>query len=76
MGRWQLHLSPLAVSAVLARGDGSFRKWLAQLVKAELIILDDWGLEGLTPGQCTDLLEVMDDRHRCLSTLLSRRPIF
>lgn len=60
----------------LARGDGSFRKCLVQLAKTELIILDDWGLEGLTSSQRTDLLEVMDDRHGTASTIItSQLPI-
>jgi hypothetical protein len=33
-------------------------------------ILDDWGLAPLTSEQRRDLLEVVDDRHQCGSTIL------
>lgn len=55
----------------LARGDGSFRKLLAQLAKTDVLLIDDWGLEGLTQNQRTDLLEIMDDRHGAASTIIT-----
>ncbi|MEX2963853.1 ATP-binding protein [Microbulbifer sp. TYP-18] len=44
---------------------------LAQLAKTDVLILDDWGLEGLTPPQRNDLLEVIEDRHGRGSTLIT-----
>lgn len=55
----------------LAHGDGSFGKVLTQLAKTEILIIDDWGLEGLKRPQRNDLLEVIEDRHGRGSTLIT-----
>jgi DNA replication protein DnaC len=41
------------------------------LAKADLLIIDDWGLAPLDDGQRRDLLEIMDDRHINRSTLIT-----
>lgn len=46
----------------IARGDGSLPKLRAQLSKAKLLILDDWGLTVLNSRNRQDLLEIVDDR--------------
>ena len=43
--------------------DGSYRKQLLQLAKKTVLILDDWGLEKLSPRQSADLLEVAQSDH-------------
>ena len=53
-----------------AKADGSYQKLLTQLAKTQLLILDDWGLEVLKPGQRNDLMEIMDDRSGVTSTVL------
>jgi DNA replication protein DnaC len=47
----------------LARGDGRHARLLKTIARAELLILDDWGLANLTVEQGRDLLEILDDRH-------------
>ena len=60
----------------VSHGDGSFGKFLAQLAKADLLIIDDWGLDVLSRQQRNDLLEVMEDRHGRGATLItSQLPI-
>ena len=60
----------------LARGDGSYLKLMESLVKVELLILDDWGLNQLSRVQALDLLEVVEDRHRRGSTvIISQVPV-
>ena len=54
-----------------AHGDGSFGKLLVQLAKAQLLIIDDWGLDVLTQQQRNDLLEIMEDRHGQGATLIT-----
>ena len=39
-----LRLPRLLQDIVIARGDGSYPRFLVQLAKTDLIILDDWGL--------------------------------
>ncbi len=56
--------------------DGSYRKQLLQLAKKAVLILDDWGLEKLSPRQSADLLEVVEDRYGRGSTILiSQLPV-
>jgi len=60
----------------IARGDGSYSKFLLQLAKTDFVILDDWGLEPLTAQTRRDLLEVLDDRHNQSATCItSQLPI-
>jgi DNA replication protein DnaC len=61
---------------LLARGDGRYGRLLKTLARVTLLILDDWGLAPLTPEQERDLLEILDDRHGCSSTIVtSQLPI-
>lgn len=55
----------------IAHGDGSYLKLIAQLAKADVLIIDDWGLETLTQSQRNDLLEIMEDRHGSKSTIFT-----
>ncbi|WP_217647720.1 ATP-binding protein, partial [Alicyclobacillus macrosporangiidus] len=59
----------------MARGDGSFQRVLSKLAKTEVLILDDFGLSPLTSNQCTDLMEVIDDRTNAVTIIASRLPI-
>lgn len=68
--------SRLLESLSIAHGDGRFAKLIDQLAKADLLVLDDWGLEKLSLTQRNDLLEIMEDRHGLKSTLVtSQLPI-
>ncbi len=55
----------------IARGDGSFGKKLIGLAKADLLILDDFGLKPLAPHERHDLLEIIEDRQGNRSTLIT-----
>ncbi len=57
----------------LAHGDGRFPRLFRSLVKADLLILDDWGPERLSAGQRRDLMEIVEDRHGTGSTLITRQ---
>jgi len=63
-------ISRLLLALTQAKADGSYHKLLQQLSKLDLLIIDDWGLEGLTAPQRNDLLEIMDDRHGSSATLM------
>jgi len=64
-------LPRLGFELALARADGSYLKILANLAKADLLILDDWGLAPLEGQAQHDLLEVIDDRVGRRSTLIA-----
>jgi DNA replication protein DnaC len=51
--------------------DGSYPALLASLAKLDLIILDDWMRDPLSPAETRDLLEVFDDRFSRAATLLA-----
>jgi len=55
----------------LARGDGRYARLLKTLGRAQLLILDDWGLSVFTAAERRDLLEVLEDRHSRASTIVT-----
>lgn len=55
----------------LARGDGRYGRALKTLGRAQLLILDDWGLSILNPVERRDLLEILEDRHGRASTIVT-----
>src|SRR6266480_2663504 len=55
----------------LAHGDGRFTRLFRTLVKADLLVLDDWGPDRLTANQRRDLMEIVEDRHGRGSTLIT-----
>jgi DNA replication protein DnaC len=55
----------------LAHADGSYPKMANKLLKYDLLILDDWGLERLNQDQRRDLLEIVEDRHTLKSLLIT-----
>lgn len=54
-----------------AKGDGTHLKTLTKLAKVELLILDDLFLSPLTDPERKDLLEIIEDRHRQTSTVIT-----
>jgi DNA replication protein DnaC len=55
----------------VASGSGNMDKLLAKLKKADIMILDDWGLTTFTPLEGRFLHEVFEDRCNKLSTIFS-----
>lgn len=55
----------------LARHDGRYKKVMQSLAKAELLVLDDWGIAPLSAEQLRDLLEIIDERYQKSSTLIT-----
>lgn len=55
----------------ISRGDGTYLKTLAKLLKYDLLVLDDWGLSRYTGESQNLLLEVLDDRVGRRSVLLT-----
>ena len=55
----------------IARGTGRYERMLRSLLRADLLILDDWGTALLTDEQRRDLFEVIEDRYDRGSTLIT-----
>ena len=60
----------LAQELAVARGDGSYARLLTRWAKADVLVLDDWGIAPLADLERRDLLEILDDRHGLGSTIV------
>jgi DNA replication protein DnaC len=64
--------APRLFSALLmSRADGSWPRFLAKLEKADVIVVDDFGLAPLTDGERRQFLEVLEDRHGSKATIMA-----
>jgi DNA replication protein DnaC len=63
--------SRLLHSLAQARTDASYPTLLRSLARTDVIILDDWMRDELTPANAQDLLEILDDRYGQSSTLVA-----
>jgi DNA replication protein DnaC len=60
----------------IRHGSGVFGKWLVQLAKIDVLLLDDWGMGAIDSETRSDLLEIIDDRAANKATIItSQLPI-
>ena len=52
-------------------GSGTFGKWLIQLARTDVLVLDDWGTGAIDSATRSDLLEIIDDRAANKATIIS-----
>ena len=64
-------LAELCEELALTRGDGRHPRLIKSLGRADLLILDDFGLEPLDAGVRHDLLEVLEERYSHRSTIVT-----
>jgi DNA replication protein DnaC len=70
------NMQKLIQQLVLARADGSILKLLSKIAKSQLLILDDFGLKPLDNQQRLDLLDIVEDRHQKMATIIvSQLPV-
>jgi len=55
----------------LSKVDGTYLKELGKLLKADLLILDDFGLQSFDNHAREALMDIIDDRHNKTSTIIS-----
>lgn len=55
----------------LSKVDGTYLKELNKLLKADLLILDDFGLQSFDNHAREALMDIIDDRHNKTSTVIS-----
>jgi DNA replication protein DnaC len=55
----------------LARADGTYGRLLARLARMDVLLLDDWGLAPPQDQERRDLLELLKDRYRSRSTIVT-----
>jgi len=68
-----LRVPRLAEELRLLHGAGSFRRWLQQLAKTDVVVLDDWGMGALDASTRADLLEIIDDRVGLRATIITHQ---
>jgi DNA replication protein DnaC len=60
----------------IRHGSGAFGKWLIQLAKTDVLLLDDWAMGSIDSATRSDLLEIIDDRTGRKATIItSQLPI-
>ncbi len=55
----------------LSKVDGTYLKELGKLIKADLLILDDFGLQSFDNHARETLMDIIDDRYNKASTIIS-----
>jgi DNA replication protein DnaC len=55
----------------LARADGTYAQMLTRFARADVLVLDDWGIAPLRDQERRDLLEIMEDRGGTRSTIMT-----
>ncbi len=69
-------MQKLLLKAKIARVEGTIFKFFESISKADLLILDDFGLTHLEQQQQMDLMEMIEDRHSKASTIIvSQLPV-
>ena len=66
-----LRAAALSRDLALARADGSLRRFLAQLSRIEVLVIDDWAMAPLSEGKRRDIWEICEDRYQTRSTILT-----
>lgn len=66
-----MRLPDLFIEIAVARAEGTYKKFMKQLKKVDLLILDEWMLLPLTEHQAQDLLEIVEARHKKASTIFA-----
>jgi DNA replication protein DnaC len=64
-----IRLPELLTDLAIARGDGTYKKVVAQYKKVSLLIFDEWMLVPLSMIEARDLLEIVEARHEHSSTV-------
>jgi DNA replication protein DnaC len=60
----------------MARANGSHQRHLSSILNCDLVIIDDFGLQALTPGMVQDLYEMICERYENGSILVTSNRAF
>lgn len=66
-----LKTAELICELKFAKADGSFPKFRKQLASFDLVILDEWLRDPLTPNDAREILDFLDERYRRTSCLFA-----
>lgn len=59
-----------------ARASGTYPRWLAKVLNVDLLMLDDFGLQPLSPQATQDLYEIIRDRYERGSMIITSNRAF
>lgn len=65
------NMQKLSHKLSLARADGTILKLLEKIARTHLLIIDDFGLKALETQQRLDLLDIIEDRHQKMATIIA-----
>jgi len=65
------NIQKILQKAKMCRVEGTILKFFDSIAKADLLILDDFGLTHLDQQQQLDLMELVEDRHGRASTVVA-----
>ncbi len=65
------NMQKLMLKMKMARIEGTLHKMLEKLAKTQLLILDDFGMAHLEKQQRMDFMEIIEDRHAKVSTIIA-----
>ncbi len=68
-----LRVPRMAEELRVLHGSGGFGKWLIQLARTDVLILDDWGNGSIDATLRADLLEIVDDRAGQRATIITHQ---
>ena len=65
-----------AMNHLLCRDESVYAYWWNKILKADLLILDDFGLYSLTPQAAQDLYEIISERYERASIIITSNRAF
>jgi DNA replication protein DnaC len=65
------NMNRLAEQIALSKIDGSFLRFLNNIQKAKLLIIDDFGIQPLTQPVKLAILQILEDRYKSASTIIA-----
>ena len=68
-----LRVPRLAEELRILHASGEFRRWLTQLAKTDVVILDDWATGSIDGATRADLLVIIDDRANVRATIITHQ---
>ena len=68
---WYYSMNRFIEALAIARLDGTYIRWLNMVAKTPLLIIDDFGLQPLSPDMRLSLLQILEDRFAKGSTILT-----
>ncbi|MCD6357784.1 MAG: IS21-like element helper ATPase IstB [Thermoproteales archaeon] len=71
LSAFYIRIPNLFQDLAIARADGSYSKIMKKLLRAKVLVLDDFGLSPMSTQERRDLLEVVEDRHGFTSTIVA-----